>query len=105
MSKLCLLMRADDRSTISPETVVSLLPARFSDGFEIVVVERGRCRASVGASDHLRIIRQPQVGFDQPIIGMPDRTSAEVVFLDDYRNCHHPEDIDRLEAQIAATAT
>lgn len=104
MSRLCLLTRAEDRSTILPETIAALLPACTSDGFEIVVVEHGAQPSRVRPSAVVRILRQPKVGYDQPITASPLGRSADVVFLDDYRDFHRSEDITRLEAQIAATA-
>lgn len=105
MSRLCLLTRAEDRSTISPETVAALLPAGTADGFEIVVVEQGAQPSGVRPSAVVRILRRTRVGYDQPITARPFGRSADVVFLDDYRDFHRSEDITRLEAQIAATAT
>ncbi len=103
MSKLCLLMRADDRSTIWPETVATLLPSDPCENFEIVVVERGSARANLAARRNLRVLRRPQVGFDQPIADPIHVGPAEVICLDDFRDYHRAEDIDALEDQIAET--
>lgn len=103
MSKLCLLMRADDRGAILTETVTAFLPASDPSTFEIVVVERGCHNANISHHRNLRVVRQPQLGFDQPIAAMPHGGSAEIISLDAYRDYHPSDQIDHLEGQIAET--